>query len=132
MQDDRTLRRVIDLLQGNDVRYPMGDDAGDHGTTGTFAPELTLTSPRGQLRLPELMRAARGVLLDLADTNRLREHARRWSSRVDVVTAECSSRPADALLIRPDGYVAWSGADDGLERALVRWFGPADSEIREN
>jgi hypothetical protein len=132
MQDDRTLRRVSDLLQGNDVRYAMGDDVDDHGVSGAFAPELTLTTPRGQLRLPELMRAARGVLLDLANTSQLRERARRWSNRVDVVTAECSSRPADALLIRPDGYVAWSETGDGLQRALVRWFGLADFVMREN
>jgi 2-polyprenyl-6-methoxyphenol hydroxylase-like FAD-dependent oxidoreductase len=54
-----------------------------------------------------------------------------WKDRVDVVVAGCPEPPADALLIRPDGYVAWAAAagemtdyvHSGLVRALTNWFG---------
>jgi len=55
--------------------------------------------------------------------------AERWMDRVDVATAEMAGPPAAAILIRPDGYVAWAadefGAEDAdrLRGALTRWFG---------
>jgi hypothetical protein len=56
----------------------------------------------------------------------VRALAEPWSDRVDVVIAECADAPADALLIRPDGFVAWSTPADpaSLPVALARWFGP--------
>ena len=49
--------------------------------------------------------------------------AGRWADRVDYVTAR-TAEDIDAVLIRPDGYIAWSGADgQNLETALARWFG---------
>jgi bifunctional hydroxylase/dehydrase len=71
------------------------------------------------------MHGARAVLLDLRDDSGLRAQAAGWRDRVDVISARCSGgAPADALLIRPDGYVAWAGASaPGLERSLRRWFG---------
>lgn len=48
-----------------------------------------------------------------------------WYDRVHRVTATADDAPAPALLIRPDGYVAWAGADpDSLKTALTRWFSP--------
>ncbi len=125
MQDDRTLRRLVDLLQGNDVRYPMGDAVNAHPLVGGWAPELTLMTERGQVRLSELMHQARGVLITFVTDGGLREQGARWSGRVNVITATCASGPpADALLIRPDGYVAWAGSNsEDLDRALNRWFG---------
>jgi hypothetical protein len=77
------------------------------------------------------MRAARPILLDLADRQDLREIARDWQHRVDVHTAETDHRPADALLIRPDAHVAWAATIDepndtaapALRDALSGWFG---------
>ena len=48
-----------------------------------------------------------------------------WESRVDVIRAQPSEElDATALLVRPDGYVAWAGADqEGLTAALSTWFG---------
>src|SRR5262249_20483535 len=129
MEDDQTVRRIVDLLQGNDVRYPMAEDDA-HPLTGRWAPELTVVARGARLRLPQLMHRARGVLLDFGDSHAVRREAVGWSDRIDVVTAEClSESPADALLIRPDGYVAWAGpAGAGLDRSLNRWFGaPAAS-----
>lgn len=49
-----------------------------------------------------------------------------WAGRVDIVTAATDEPPADALLIRPDGHIAWAGADvAGLLEALSHWFGEA-------
>ncbi|HEY0226875.1 MAG TPA: FAD-dependent oxidoreductase, partial [Mycobacterium sp.] len=52
-----------------------------------------------------------------------------WADRVDTVSASITDRPAAAMLIRPDGYVAWAAdtfdeaAAAGLRAALQRWFG---------
>ena len=78
------------------------------------------------------MHPARPVLLDLADRPDLRETARDWQHRVDIHTAETGHRPADALLIRPDAYIAWAAATGepgdtaapALTEALSGWFGP--------
>ena len=66
--------------------------------------------------------AAKAVLLDLADRTAIA--AADWRDRVDVVAARCDERaaPADALLIRPDGYIAWvasaQDADDEAKKQL--------------
>jgi len=75
------------------------------------------------------MRPARPVLLNLADRADLAGEARDWAGRVDVVTAAAGGRPADAVLVRPDGYVAWAASADApdsprtLRHALRTWFG---------
>ncbi|EHN77683.1 hypothetical protein SMCF_2793 [Streptomyces coelicoflavus ZG0656] len=67
----------------------------------------------------------------------MREAAAGWAGRVDVVTATASAADrgavfagAGAVLVRPDGHVAWTGtgADDGLDAALARWFGAPDGD----
>ncbi|GAA4968913.1 FAD-dependent monooxygenase [Nonomuraea thailandensis] len=85
----------------------------EHPLVGRFVPDLELA---GGVRVAGLMRAARPVLLDLGGGARV---AGDW---IDVVRARCDDPPADALLIRPDGYVAWAGAD-GLAEAAEEWFG---------
>jgi hypothetical protein len=77
------------------------------------------------------MHTARPVFLDLADRKNLRELAGSWRHRVDIHTATTDHRPADAILIRPDAYVAWAaGVDEpddtaapALSEALSHWFG---------
>ena len=67
------------------------------------------------------------MLLDL-DGN-VADLAPGWADRVDTVHAGIANRPAAAILIRPDGYVAWAAdtfdpaAEAGLQAALQRWFG---------
>ncbi len=77
-----------------------------------------------------LLRSGRGLLLDLADNVRLRERAAPWRDRIDVVTAVDEGSPASsaALLVRPDGHLAWAapGSHRDLPTALTRWFGPAN------
>jgi 2-polyprenyl-6-methoxyphenol hydroxylase-like FAD-dependent oxidoreductase len=118
-------KHMARLLAGTDVRYDMGDD---HPLSGWPVPELTLDDGR---RVTELLHDARPVLLDLDGSVCAR--ARGWLDRVDVVRATVADRPAAALLIRPDGYVAWAAdaigpdVEAGLRTALRRWFGPENS-----
>ncbi|MBB5782411.1 FAD-dependent monooxygenase [Nonomuraea jabiensis] len=118
------LRLVAALLAGADVRYDMGEDH-PAAPTGWFVPSLDLTTGDGQRRrLAELLRDARPLLVDLTGGD-LAATAEPWNEHVRRVTATADDAPAPALLIRPDGYVAWAGADpDGLKAALTRWFSP--------
>lgn len=130
LTDEQPLRRMGALLSGSDIRYPMPGSHG-HPLTGAFAPDLTLHTDQGITSVAELMHTARPVLLDLADRPDLREAARNWGHRVDIMTAKTDVRPADALLIRPDAHVAWAAglgesADSArppLREALSVWFG---------
>lgn len=107
------------LLAGSDVRYDVGDD---HPLAGRLVPDLTLDDGR---RVADLLRAARPVLLDLSGGAL---EVTGLPDRVDVVTGGCAGAPA-ALLVRPDGYVAWAAdvidpaAADGLAAAAARWCG---------
>jgi hypothetical protein len=66
------------------------------------------------------MNSGRGLLLSLDDTPR---SIARWADRVDHVIAT-ADEDVDAVLIRPDGYVAWSATDrEPLEAVLAQWFG---------
>jgi 2-polyprenyl-6-methoxyphenol hydroxylase-like FAD-dependent oxidoreductase len=110
------------LLAGSDVRYDVGND---HPLLGLMVPDLTL---HNGCRVTDLLRDARPVLLDLSG-GRAATAAASWAERVDAVTSAMTGGPA-AMLIRPDGYVAWAvdtfGSDDALrlQAALERWFGP--------
>ncbi|GID94071.1 FAD-dependent monooxygenase [Amorphoplanes digitatis] len=125
--------RLAAMISGLDVRYPQED--GDDPRLGRRMPELTWQTPDGPVGTAALLRAGRGVLLDRCGRpgGPMSRIGRPWADRVDTVTA----RPAGdaefedhtAVLIRPDGYVAWIGADvHGAEEALRRWFGAATPE----
>jgi 2-polyprenyl-6-methoxyphenol hydroxylase-like FAD-dependent oxidoreductase len=130
LADEQPLRRIGALIAGNDIRYPVPGTA-QHPLAGAFAPDLTLHTDRGTTSVAELMHPARPILLDLADRADLREAARDWRHRVDILAAQADDRPADALLIRPDAHIAWAAAtgehDDtavpSLREALTHWFG---------
>ena len=115
---------IAALLSGADVRYDIGDS---HRLSGRLVPDFTL--PSGE-RVAELLHTARPVLLDFTGGT-FAESAAPWRGRVDVTTVDGSSGTAAAILIRPDGYVAWAadgctpGDVDRLRAALGRWFGPA-------
>ncbi|HEY3483093.1 MAG TPA: FAD-dependent monooxygenase [Streptomyces sp.] len=121
LTDEQAARRIGALIAGTDIRYP----GGTHPLTGTFAPDLTLHTDHGTTTVAELMRAARPVFVDLSGRADLREVAAGWP-RVESVAAKTDAKPADALLIRPDGYVAWAADEptaDSLRAALTAWFG---------
>jgi hypothetical protein len=132
LTDEQPLRRIGALIAGTDIHYPLPGPR-QHPLIGTFAPDLSLHTSQGTTSVAELMRTARPVLLDLANRPDLRETAREWQHRVDMHTAETDHRPADALLIRPDAYIAWAAATGepvdtaapALAEALSGWFGPS-------
>jgi hypothetical protein len=86
----------------------------------------TLKTSLGETRVEELSRGGRGLLLDLADRADVRDAVRPWADRIEAVTGatETPADAADAVLVRPDGHVAWAGEDvGGLREAVRRWFG---------
>jgi 2-polyprenyl-6-methoxyphenol hydroxylase-like FAD-dependent oxidoreductase len=125
LQLPAVVEHMAHLLAGSDVRYDVGDD---HPLAGRFVPNLVLADGR---RTADLLHAARPVLLDLSG-GMVAEAASGWRHRVDGVAATVPDNPLCAMLIRPDGYVAWAAdsfefADrERLRSALQRWFGAAD------
>jgi hypothetical protein len=98
---------------------------------GTFVTDAALHVDHEDTRFAGMLRPGRALLLDLADRSDLRELAGQWGSRVDVVSVTIAERTADALLIRPDGVIAWTAASGepggtastSLRQALSTWFG---------
>jgi 2-polyprenyl-6-methoxyphenol hydroxylase-like FAD-dependent oxidoreductase len=115
------------LLAGSDVRYDVGDS---HRLSGLMVPDLVFDDG---VRVADLLHDARPLLLDLAG-GAARCAPDAWTGRVSVVTATMSDPPAVAMLIRPDGYVAWAADEfgavdaDRLRSALVRWCGAAGGQ----
>ena len=128
LREQSTLRHITNLMAGADVHYDT-PTAPAHAMTGKWMPDIALHTAEGPTRIAELLCAARPILLTLADRTGMAEAAEPWSDRVDVITATTAEPPAEAVLIRPDGYVAWAvGAGtlapaDGLREALQTWFG---------
>lgn len=129
MRYDVVARHLIGMVSGLEVRYEVG--AGDHALLGLRMPNRELAGVPGVTHVYELMHTGRGVLLDLAGAG-LRQTTAGWSDRVDVVTTRFTGLSDDdplastqAVLVRPDGYIAWAtpGAGEQVEAALTRWFG---------
>ncbi|GAA0373519.1 FAD-dependent monooxygenase [Microbispora corallina] len=126
-----TVRHIAGLLSGADIRYDDGGP-GAHPLTGRAAPDLLLETDAGAVRLAELTRTARPLLLDLTEGASLVGDLAGWRERVDVVAARARDAAPAALLLRPDCYVAWAcgsvrpdeGEREALRSAAARWFGP--------
>ncbi len=123
-------KHLAAMVSGLEIRYDVG--SGDHPLLGRRMPQVELTVGERRRTSRELLHSARGVLLDFEDNARLRARAAGWADRVDIVTADPAElTPASglhgtsAVLVRPDGYVAWAapGSHHDLPMALERWFG---------
>ncbi|MEV0229210.1 FAD-dependent monooxygenase [Nonomuraea sp. NPDC050786] len=127
---DEANRQLTALVDDLHIRYDMGDPSLTGPLVGRYSPDLRLRHAGDTVRVAELQRTGRPLLLDLGAGPGLRALAEPWADRVDVVTAECAEAPAEALLIRPDGFVAWSTPADpaSLRDALTRWFGRPGQE----
>ncbi|GGS43503.1 FAD-dependent monooxygenase [Streptomyces violaceus] len=136
---DDVNRYLCGMITGLDIRYPVDDE---HPLAGHRVPDADLKTPDGAARVYELLHGARPVLLDLRGSSEVAAAAEGWADHVDVVEARSDDDlwpvpgadeiPAPAaLLIRPDGHVAWATAVGGAPRtaalrtALATWFGPA-------
>jgi hypothetical protein len=125
-------KRYGAMMSGLDIQYDLG--AG-HPLLGRRMPNLELVTPSGPVRVFGLLQQAQPLLLNLAEPGEL--DLAGWSQRVQRLDARYAGAwelpvlgavPApNAVLIRPDGHVAWvsSGGAEGLADALSRWFGPA-------
>ncbi|MET1071692.1 MAG: FAD-dependent monooxygenase [Umezawaea sp.] len=112
------LRHLADLVQGSDVRYDLPGDP--HPLLGRFLPDFPLTTAAGPTRLAELLRTGGHLLLDFTGGCADVVH-----DGVAVVRASSDQAPADAVLVRPDGHVAWVAGGAGPREALDRWVGQA-------
>ena len=127
---DEPRKRFAARLSGLDIQYDMGEG---HPLLGRRMPDLDLVTANGPLRLYTLLHDARPVLLNLGDVGSI--DIDRWSDRVRLVDAEYAGEwelpvlgtisASSAVLIRPDGYVAWVGdqTQAQLVDALTKWFG---------
>jgi 2-polyprenyl-6-methoxyphenol hydroxylase-like FAD-dependent oxidoreductase len=128
---DEPRKRLAGIISGLDIHYDLGEG---HPLLGRRMPDLDLATAGGPLRVFELLHDTRPVLLNLGEPGDL--DIAPWADRVQLVDATYTgpwelpvlgmvSAPG-AVLIRPDGYVAWvgDGTDQGLDEALTAWFGP--------
>jgi 2-polyprenyl-6-methoxyphenol hydroxylase-like FAD-dependent oxidoreductase len=128
---DQPRQRYTALISGLDIRYDLGEG---HPLLGRRIPDLDLVTESGPRRVFSLLHDARPVLLNLGEPGAL--DIAPWADRVQRIDARYAgawelpvigavSAPP-AVLIRPDGHVAWvgDGTDHGLRDALTTWFGP--------
>jgi 2-polyprenyl-6-methoxyphenol hydroxylase-like FAD-dependent oxidoreductase len=127
---DEPRKRIAAMMSGLDIHYDLG--AG-HPLLGRRMPDLDLVTTSGPLRVFTLLHDARPVLLDLGEPGGF--NIAPWAGRVQLISAKHSGvwelpvlgavTAPTAVLIRPDGYVAWvgEGIDTGLLDALTTWFG---------
>jgi 3-(3-hydroxy-phenyl)propionate hydroxylase len=125
-------KRIAATMSGLDIHYDLGQG---HPLLGRRMPDLDLVTSGGRVRVFTLLHEARPVLLNLDKPGGL--DITPWGDRVQLINAKYGGvweLPAlgqvgapTAVLIRPDGYVAWVGVgtDTGLRDALTTWFGSA-------
>ncbi|RAI36481.1 FAD-dependent monooxygenase [Rhodoplanes serenus] len=133
---DEPRRRMAAMMSGLDIRYDLGTG---HPLLGRRMPDLDLATDDGPRRVFALLHQARPVLLNLAEPGRF--DITPWADRVRRIEARYDGAwqlpvlgavtAPDAVLIRPDGYVAWVAdrspdglSGDSLTDALSTWFGP--------
>ncbi|MFE2147503.1 FAD-dependent monooxygenase [Streptomyces sp. NPDC059456] len=115
---------VFERLSGSWIHYDLGSE---HPLVGRSAPDFCLEDGS---RLGDLMEDGRGVVLDFSDDRRLHGPAMGWEGRIRYVAgAAQNDLGSGAVLVRPDGVVAWAGDrhpdGEAFEQAATRWFGGA-------
>jgi hypothetical protein len=131
---DEPRKRFAAMMSGLDIRYHLGEG---HPLLGRRMPDLDVVTDDGPVRVFTLLHEARPALLNLGEPGGI--DIAPWADRVKSIDAKyvggwelpalgAVTAPA-AVLIRPDGYVAWAGdrSRPGLADALTTWFGPPTS-----
>ncbi|HVH87556.1 MAG TPA: FAD-dependent monooxygenase [Terriglobales bacterium] len=138
LQNDQTRKQYLAMMSGLDIHYDFGNG---HPLLGRRIPDLDLVSAGGPMRVFTLLHDGRPVLLNLDQPGCF--DVTPWADRVQLIDAKYLGTwelPAmgtvsapDAVLIRPDGYVAWvgDGTQQGLAEALTTWFGPPTAAWRD-
>ena len=128
---DEPRKRLVGIVSGLDIHYELGEG---HPLLGRRMPDLDLATNDGPLRVFTLLHDAKAVLLNLGEPGGF--DITPWADRVQLVDAKYDGlwelpvlgavTAPTAVLIRPDGYVAWVGDRTylGLPEALTRWLGP--------
>jgi 2-polyprenyl-6-methoxyphenol hydroxylase-like FAD-dependent oxidoreductase len=128
---DEPRKRLAGIISGLDIHYDLGEG---HPLLGCRMPDLDLVTADGPLRVFELLHDAKPVLLNLGEPGGF--DITPWADRVQLIDASYKGEwelpvlgavtAPTAVLIRPDGYVAWVGdlTQLGLADALTTWFGP--------
>jgi 2-polyprenyl-6-methoxyphenol hydroxylase-like FAD-dependent oxidoreductase len=131
VQMDEARKRYTAMMSGLDIHYDLGEG---HPLLGRRVPDLDLVTATGPMRVFTLLHAARPVLLNLGKSGGF--DITQWAGRIQWIDAKYEGAwqlpavgaitPPSAVLIRPDGYVAWvgDGTQQGLGDALTVWFGP--------
>jgi 3-(3-hydroxy-phenyl)propionate hydroxylase len=131
---DEPRKRIAGMICGLDIHYDVGEG---HPLLGRRMPDLDLVTADGPLRVFTLLHDARPVVLNLDQPGGL--DIAPWADRVPLIDAEYAGiwelpvlgtvTSPTAVLIRPDGHVAWVGDQThlGLHDALTTWFGPPTS-----
>ncbi len=127
---DEPRKWLAGIVSGLDIQYDLGEG---HALLGRRMPDLDLVTADGPLRFFTLLHNAKSVLLNLGEPGGFDIHG--WADRVQLIDAEYGGlwelpvlgavTAPTAVLVRPDGYVAWvgEGSDTGLHDALTTWFG---------
>jgi hypothetical protein len=125
------------MMSGLDIHYDLGEG---HALLGRRMPDLDLVTPIGPLRVFTLLHGGRPVLLNFGEPGSF--DITPWADRVQLIDAKYVGEwqlPAlgaitapTAVLIRPDGYVAWVGdsTQPQLAERLTTWFGRGSTAVR--
>jgi hypothetical protein len=124
------VRRLSDLLSGAENHYPTG--AAAHPLVGRWVPDFAVASAGGMRRVAELARDGRPLLVDLTERGAVAAAVTDTTDQLTVAAGRpVGEVPATAVLMRPDGYVAWASSQARpdpdelreLRSALTHWFG---------
>ncbi len=131
LESDEARTQFAAMMSGLDIHYDLGEG---HPLLGRRMPDLDLVTADGPLRFFTLLHDAQPVLLYLGQAGGI--DVTPWAGRVKLIDASYAGawelpaigtvRAPTAVLVRPDGYVAWvgNGTQAGLTAALTTWFGP--------